>query len=201
MTSYSTGLKYLSIILFFITSLTIDSTTHNLKNLRLLQVALFFTLCADTCLLIFDYYKPGIFFFCIVQTLYIIRHNSIANIDKNKLLIPIILIIVLPSALNKIRPAKVEQGLYLIAIVYSVLLITGLIIALKSTKIIAWGMVFFFLCDINVALSFIFFFYPVYILGVSLNYICGFLIWVFYLPSQLLLTLSGFENENHIKLK
>lgn len=194
-TSYSTGLKYLTIILFFITSLTIDSATHNVRNLRLLQFALFFTLCADTCLLVFDYYKPGIFFFCIVQTLYIIRHNNIANIDKNKLLIPIILIIVLPIALSKIRPVKVEQGLYLIAIVYSVLLITGLIIALNSTRTIAWGMTFFFLCDTNVALSFIFSVYPVYLLGIPLDYICGFLVWVFYLPSQLLLTLSGFENE------
>jgi hypothetical protein len=107
--------------------------------------------------------------------------------------------IVLPFILDFMIPEKIDSGLFKIAIVYAVLLTTSLLVALKSEGLIAYALILFFLCDINVALSNIFQVYPVYIRGMSLAFITGFLVWIFYLPSQLFLTLSGFKHHDMLK--
>lgn len=190
---YSITLKYSSIVIFFITSLLIGKKGYNLNDTRLLQGALFFTLCADTCMLILKYFKLGVFFFCIVQILYITRHVLLFNIRKSKFSISLILLIIFPLILYIIRPEKIDPQLFNIAIIYAILLITSLLVALKSKRLIAYGMILFFLCDINVGLSNILGIYPIYIGNVSLQFITSFYVWIFYLPSQLFLTLSGFR--------
>jgi hypothetical protein len=62
----------------------------------------------------------------------------------------------------------------------------------KSKHMIVFGMVLFLLCDTCVALSNITVIFPLsgYKMT-SLHTISSLLIWVFYLPSQLLLSLSG----------
>jgi len=122
------------------------------------------------------------------------------NINKDILFIPGILVVILPISLNFIKPEKIDSGLFKIAIIYSVLLITSLLIALKSEGLIPYALVLFFLCDINVALSHIFEAYPMSIGNIELSFITGFLVWIFYLPSQLLLTLSGFKNYSIAKI-
>lgn len=52
-----------------------------------------------------------------------------------------------------------------------------------NRNMVIWGMILFALCDINVALTRI----------KSLNEISFSLIWIFYLPSQVLLSLSGYK--------
>lgn len=195
---YSILLKYISILIFFLTSLLIGKKGHSLTDTHLLQSALLFTLCADTCLLILNYFKLGIFFFCIVQILYIIRHTFLyhINIRKDKLFIYLILIVILSFILNIILPETVDSQLYKVAIVYAILLTTSLLFALRYKGLIAYGLILFFLCDINVALSYLIHSYSIYIFHIPLRFITSFLVWIFYFPSQLLLTLSGFKNFN-----
>lgn len=194
---YSVVLKYGSIIIFFLTSTMIDKSSNPI-SIFFLRVALFFTLCADTCLLILGYYKLGVCFFIIVQTTYIIRHSYLSRMNKKLLLIPAIIIFALPMILNQIKPEKLDTSLFNLGIIYGILLIASVLVAQKNSKIIAWGMIFFFLCDINVALSYICEAYPITFLNIPLEYLFNFLVWVFYLPSQLLLTLSGIEKEGII---
>lgn len=189
----STLLKYMSIVIFFITSLFIGEYGHNLVDTRLLQVALFFTLCADTCLLIFNYFKLGVFFFCIVQTVYIIRHSILLRLKISKSIFIFFLAIAIPFILAPFKPIRIDGGLIIMTTIYAILLTTSLIVALKADGLIAYGLIFFYLCDINVALSTILIAYPMFIGGTSLAYPARLLVWIFYLPSQLFLTLSGFK--------
>ena len=195
---YSILLKYISILIFFLTSLLIGKKGNSLIDTRLLKSALFFTLCADTCLLILNYFKLGIFFFCIVQILYIIRHKLLYHLDIriDNLFIYIILLIILSLILNIILPETVDSQLYKIAIIYAILLTTSLLVALRCKGLIACGLILFFLCDINVALSYLIHSYSIYIFDIPLRFITSFLVWIFYFPSQLLLALSGFKNFN-----
>ncbi|QGU96321.1 hypothetical protein GOM49_15545 [Clostridium bovifaecis] len=189
---YSIILKYGSIIIFFFASILINNSDDSM-NILFLRAALFFTLCADTCLLILGYYKLGVCFFIVVQTIYIIRHSYLSKINKKLLLIPACIIFILPILLSQLKPHEIDASLFNLGTIYGILLITSVLVAQKNSKIIAWGMIFFFLCDINVALSYVYETYPIAILNISLEYLFNFLVWTFYLPSQLLLTLSGIE--------
>lgn len=193
-TSLSIYLKYGTVFIFFLTSLFINNQS-NLPNLLLLRIALFFTLCADTCLLIVNHYSLGIVFFIIVQTIYIVRHSIIGKINIKLLLIPVAIIFISPvfiSIVSMYLP-KIDATLIQLGIIYGTVLITGLLVAQKCPKIISYAMILFFLCDINVALSYVLYFYPIYVLNISMDCITNFLIWTFYFPSQLLLTLSGMD--------
>lgn len=188
--SYSVILKYICIIIFFLVSLLIDKR-QNAKSTLLLRIALFFTLCADTCLLILKYYKLGIILFSIVQITYIIRHVYISKINKNLLLIPLACIFILSVLLNRIRSLEIDIQLFNLSIIYGIILITSVLVAQKNSRIIALGMLLFLLCDLCVGLSYIFNAYPATIFNISAEYLLKTLIWIFYLPSQFLLTLSG----------
>lgn len=193
-TSLSIHLKYGTVFIFFLTSLFIKNQS-NLQDIILLRIALFFTLCADTCLLIINHYSLGIVFFIIVQTIYIVRHSIISKINIKLLLIPVSIIFVSPVFISIVSNTlqKIDAMLIQLGIIYGTVLITGLLIAQKCHNIISYAMILFFLCDINVALSYVLYFYPIYVLNIPMDYITNFLIWTFYFPSQLLLTLSGMD--------
>ncbi|NLC03333.1 MAG: hypothetical protein GX787_03515 [Tissierellia bacterium] len=58
-----------------------------------------------------------------------------------------------------------------------------------NKHMIAFGMVLFLLCDASIAIS-----YVLRSLNIlNLSYLFSNLIWIFYLPSQVLLSLSGYE--------
>src|SRR5699024_1089336 len=94
--------------------------------------------------------------------------------------------------------------IYVVGFYYTIALITSVIKAIKICKydyypapnkhMIAWGMIFFLLCDINVGLANV-----QKVISISPGLLKRFLdssyllIWLFYLPSQVLLTLSGYK--------
>lgn len=188
-------LKYISIIFCFLITLALGENCLDKKDISLLQIGLFITVFADLFLLILDYYILGITLFCFVQIIYYIRYKGYKDsFTIVRFIIIFLFIMTVYFILNKFI-IKIDFILA-IAFFYSICLMTSTIEAIKAFKnnlypypnnyMILWGMIFFFLCDINVAISNLTreFFVPLYNISILL-------IWFFYLPSQILLSISG----------
>ncbi len=193
---YSLRLKFSTIVLCFIITLLIDSHGYSKEDKLLVQLARFFTLIADYFLIISSNFTMGIFFFSLVQITYIIRHSKMENKKYKNLIFFIIALTIALMILLNIKIASIEKDLLVLALIYASLLTTSLYCAVSTifrgknyknnSWIIALGMFLFFMCDLNVGL------YNIVGEG-NIKFFLGFLIWIFYLPSQLLLTLSGFK--------
>lgn len=201
-------LKYVSVLLCFIMVLLIGNSGRDKKDTKLLQLAFCFTVIADFFMVILDYNTIGVFLFCFVQATYIVRHSRGAK-KKCRLGTIIICIILIASVvklvisnLNIINVSQdgISEKLIIIGSVYLFLLCCSLSTAWKtingqfypkySSFFIAIGMTMFFLCDINVGISVIT--NDIIVNGAQLGRVSRFLVWVFYLPSQVLLALSGY---------
>jgi len=200
--STTLNIKYLIIIICLIISLTIGEDGHNKTDLTLVQIARFFTLIADYYLVILDNYTLGVFFFCLVQITYIIRHSLMENKKYRNLIFLSVTLIIVIFLFKKVRLTSFEEKLLFLAFIYAALLISSIYVAIRTIKsskypkksalLIAIGMSLFFMCDLNVAI-----FNLAETMSINLfkdeyiRFYSGFLIWLFYAPSQLLLTLSG----------
>jgi hypothetical protein len=182
-------LKYSTILLCFVLSLFIGNEYINKTDLLLLQAGRFFTLLADLFLVLSGNLFLGVLFFIIVQYSYLFRLLD----KKSSKIISIILSLFLMPIFLVFSYRLSDISLFIIALYYGLLLLTNLILASikhKHHHLIFWGMLLFCLCDINVAL---------YNLSSNFNLNTlsfipfSFLIWLFYFPSQILLTLSGFK--------
>lgn len=187
-------LKYISILLCFILSLFIGDRGNDKRDTRLLQGALFFTAIADFKLVILKNFISGISAFCIVQIIYTIRHSRNIILSKRNIVLFLIEGII---ALGLVIMLNIhfyeEKALYIIVCIYSILLVNSVFMAFGTIKrgfyskinsyFIIIGMILFLLCDINVGL---------YHIG-KIQHISGILVWFFYLPSQLILSLSGYK--------
>ena len=197
---YSIVAKYLSILLCFIMTIMIGKNGHDIVDTRLLQSGFFLTACADYCLLLSNKFIVGVIIFCIVQTIYIFRYTrDLTSRSKIFWAISIIYIILSITLLTVFNTQNFDLRLSLICLFYGCLIIVSLITAVRTLKanyfplyssvMICIGMILFLMCDINVVLFNIF--------EENGNYaarMCGFLIWVFYLPAQVLLALSGYKD-------
>lgn len=187
---YSGTLKYFSIILCFLNTLFIGKTGHDIIDTRLLQSAMLMTLIADCFLLVTQNFTPGIFIFCLIQIIYIKRHSRYAKFNY-KLFLLTALVLVIFSIIIKPALINVIPLFLTLGTIYAILSGFSILTALSTLKCklypkktaipIILGLCLLFICDINVAL---FNFNPD-------NNISGFLMWFFYLPSQLLLSKSG----------
>ncbi|APU60055.1 putative membrane protein [Clostridium botulinum] len=203
---YSTNIKFVSIVICFVITLFIGKNIYDKKDLFILRLALFFTVLADFNMLILEKFKLGILFFIIVQSLYIIRHGRFKDVNgkvrfKYKDIYLFVFYLFLFIILKRLSLFSKESTLLSMAFIYALLLIHSLIRAYgtfnnnffgkKTCKIISIGITLFFLCDLNVAFSNISF----YLLSIkhveNLENVFLPLIWFFYLPSQILLSLSG----------
>ncbi|APR02052.1 putative membrane protein [Clostridium botulinum] len=203
---YSTNIKFVSIVICFVITLFIGKNIYDKKDLFILRMALFFTVLADFNMLILEKFKLGILFFIIVQSLYIIRHGRFKDVNgkvrfKYKDIYLFVFYLFLFIILKRLSLFSKESTLLSMAFIYALLLIHSLIRAYgtfnnnffgkKTCKIISIGITLFFLCDLNVAFSNISF----YLLSIkhveNLGNVFLPLIWFFYLPSQILLSLSG----------
>lgn len=187
-------LKYTTILLCFTISLLISGDGVSINDKKILNLALFFTTLADLFLVILNILSLGLIFFMLVQLTYIKRHLKDLKLS-NKLILAIFSVyILLLASLYPIKPNYINSPLFFLGITYGVLLITSLLIAFNALKkgiypkensiLIAIGMFLFFMCDLNVGLM---------NLLSSYNFYIAFLIWFFYFPSQLLLSLSGYS--------
>mgnify|MGYP000844872188 CR=1 FL=1 len=192
----SDRLKYLSMILVLMISLFTGDDALNVKDLQLLQTGLFITLIADLFLLILGrHYILGILLFSVVQIIYSSRYgftNLKMNI-RNFIVIFSSLFIVYFVVDKLIFKLDFIWGMGLF---YGICLLNSVIKAAKAYRdrllpkpnghMILIGMVLFLLCDINVAL------YNILNEGLFYN-ISSISMWLFYLPSQVLLSLSGYK--------
>ncbi|WP_343768273.1 lysoplasmalogenase family protein [Clostridium malenominatum] len=195
-------IKYLSIVLCFSLSFLTREKYLNKKDILLLRLGLFFTVLADLALVVLHYFTLGVVFFCIVQIVYCHRYENEKSIHLLKRFFIIFLFILL-TYLN-INLFFIEIDFLLpISLFYSICLITSMLKAIKAYRnkvypkgnriLIFWGMLFFLLCDINVALYNM---EKVINLPKNLELVANstsyLLIWYFYLPSQVMISLSGY---------
>lgn len=158
----SAFIKYFTIILIFLFSLY--------SKIKIFKITLFLTLICDYLLLFTNYYFAGVFLFSIVQIIYLYYQFEIKKRQKY-------ILSILPLPLLSI-------GLF-----YAILIATNLILSVinyrknNCTKNVFFllGIILFALCDISTALFNLF-----EILFLSQ------IIWIFYIPSQLLLVISSF---------
>lgn len=205
----SNTLKFLSMILVFIISAITGKDALSKKNHSLLNLGLFITIFADVFLLLLHkYYILGVGLFSIVQILYSVRYSG----NSSKIIFPkfislfVILLFIYFIMDNFI--VKVDF-LTVISLFYAICILSSTYMAIRvyrhklwpelNSEIIFIAMILFLFCDINVAL------YNVLDpMSISNNFIVllrdiSFVaMWLFYLPSQVLLALSGYK-ESYLK--
>nr|WP_280514176.1 lysoplasmalogenase family protein [Clostridium fungisolvens] len=193
-------IKYCYILLCFFLSMLIEDNCYDTRDKRLLQTALFLTTIADFFFIILESPELGIFMFIFVQISYIVRHSRTINLNATTIKILVLLSSAMLFLGIFLKPKNIDTKLYYLALLYGTILINSFILAFStlrsrfyykhSSLMIALGIALFFMCDINVGL------YPLiteYYNIDSLSMTIYFLIWFFYLPSQLLLALSGYR--------
>lgn len=168
----STYIKYLGIILCFIFAI------YSEKKVK--KIAMFFTLVSDLFLLVLNrYYEIGLISFIIVQLTYFYFLGNINKAYFNMFLYIRGLIIILGSILLVIFNSFTLLN-ELVLIYFTNLLLNTLEAWLSNNKTLAIGLSLFVCCDICVGL---------YNINAA-NNIAAFLMWFFYLPSQVLIVLS-----------
>lgn len=181
---YPTGIiKYLSICLCFLWSLSLLR-----QKQWLIPAAMAFTLLADTFLLLLDqYYLLGVAAFCIVQTLYAIR---LFDGSSHRWLMARLAVFGL--VLIGLKLARLLDPLTAAA-AYSFTQLTLSVLqswVAKSPKALAAGLTLFWCCDACVGLHNILAYLPNFPLP-QLIRAATFCMWLFYLPAQVLIVLSG----------
>lgn len=192
----SDKLKFLSMILIFIISLLAKKDALNHKDLHLLQIGLFITVIADLFLLVLNnHYILGISLFSIVQIIYIIRYKcgDIKFIIR-KFIVIFISLLIIYFMINKL--VIKFDFIWIMGVFYAYCLTSSVVEAFKVYRykrypkpnryMILIGMILFLLCDINVAI------YNIFNEGLLYS-ISSVSMWLFYLPSQVLLSLSGYD--------
>lgn len=170
-------IKYLGIILCFIFSL--------LNKNYIISLAQLFTLIADYFLLVIDkYYVIGLISFIIVQLIYMC-FLYINNI-KIYVYLRILLILIVLSFTNKF------PILYTLVLSYFLLLVMNTICSCSNRKLIilSIGLSLFICCDVCVGL------HNILDRG-TLYEIVTMSMWIFYLPSQVLISIGGSQNVNN----
>lgn len=212
----SAGLKFTGILLCFLFTLLLYSRRQAGMDIFLLRGALLFTVVSDLFLLILDYYFYGMVFFCVVQLLYMLRLNRWRKEQGRGIriwillvrnLLPALLIIGIFARLNS-KP----DGLLCVSAIY----FTGIVLntadavliqrrsRIKRQGLYAAGMMLFLLCDINVGLFNMGDFTVIRGSWFGRLYeFAAIAMWMFYLPAQVGISLSGIEIkiDNHKKEK
>ncbi len=205
----SNKLKFIMILICFCYVLFIKNTTDK-DILNFMRLASLFTVVSDLNLLLLDHYFYGVVSFVIVQQLYGLRidaadHKNIIMRSKAKvvrtLLIRLVWQIILTMVVcSVLYIAGVNLNALLFAsMIYFISIVTNVIRSLKtlmihrqiSNLLFALGMVLFLLCDINVGLFNLVEF--IVIPGDLQHFIVTYssiLMWMFYAPSQILITVS-----------
>ncbi|MGN1373383.1 MAG: lysoplasmalogenase family protein [Candidatus Coproplasma sp.] len=187
-------LKYAGVLLCLAVLVAILFLPDTSRDNAVMVAALFFTAVSDLFILVLDkYYEVGLITFIIVQSLYLYRLYSdrlkkIYITIVARLVIMVALIITM-AVLGKLNLLVAECAIYITMLVTNV--VDAFIICRKSVKdlLFAIGLLLFLGCDICVGLHNL-----GSVMGVGLpNWLLqtvAVAIWAFYLPSQVLITLS-----------
>lgn len=198
-------LKYAGVLLCVALLLTVMFFRNTTRDNAIMLAALFFTAISDLFILVLDkYYEIGLVTFIIVQSLYLYRLYS-DRLKKIYITLAVrlgvmVALIITFAALNMLNLLIAECAIYITMLIANV--VDAFIICKKSLKnvLFAIGLTLFLGCDIcvglrnfgtvlNVAL-------PVWLINTVVV-----AIWAFYLPSQVLITLSVNEGGFRIMQK
>jgi hypothetical protein len=150
---------------------------------RILRLALILTLAADFCFAFIDNPIYGMAAFCSVQMAYCLRYGGIRLCRLLSGLWAVLLTILL---MLDMEPLYIAAALYAIAFICSLSAVFAVWrqYPQPNGRMILWGMLLFACCDICVGLNYLFpgSAYP--------------LLWIFYLPGQALLSVSGIRKSN-----
>jgi len=192
----STPIKYASIILCFLASLTYLVFDKKIDKRLVINIALFLTVIADLFLLVLDnFYAVGVAFFAVAQTAYAVYlHFDKKHIAKTVILRTVLITSLLIFAWEWLG----FSWLVCFVIYYFVNLVVNLgescFFASKTGLTFATGLMLLTLCDICVGLNNI-----TNVSGISLpNWLNDFVdvaMWAFYLPSQVLIAVSIMEKK------
>lgn len=179
-TGGSKWIKYVSIALCLGFSLLLSTKGGE----RLVTAALGFTLAADTFLLLLDTaYAMGVALFCVVQALYFVRIYR-SNGRRSALFARLVLFLTAAAALWKLElltPLNLLAALYFTAFVCN----TVQSLSIKN-GLFSLGLILFLCCDICVGVHNAPELFPEMLRGFA-----DVGMWLFYLPAQVLITLSG----------
>lgn len=174
------GVKYLTIVVCLLAA--VWSARHG--GSRLMAWAMAFTLAADTFLLLLDrWYGAGIVLFCVVQGLYLARIRRACDRTLWALRAGLV-----AAAWVLLNALGMGTALNLLAALYFVNFLVNACqsLTLRSERSFAAGLWLFLLCDVCVGLRN----QPSLLPGLAGAAQAG--MWLFYLPGQVLLVLSGF---------
>ena len=175
-------LKYTGIILCVLMSLLLAWQGGD----KLVAWALALTLGADTFLLLLDrWYLAGILLFYAVQILYLFRLLRVTG--RPMLLGRMVLFAALLGILLKLdafTSVTAAAALYISHFFFNVFQSLGL--RGRDGKLFSWGLLLYFCCDLCVGI-----YNGAALFPGALVQFAGIGMWLFYLPGQVLITLSG----------
>lgn len=187
-------IKYIGIFLCFV------YTNQKYRTDYTLQIAILFTLLADTILVWTPFTIGGVYVFCFAQFMHLIRLTKLPHISLS----------IYAAALSIFFALSIANGLkpiYAIATVYGIELICNIVMTIKNwrmnskhfrTRCAFYGFLAFFCCDFCVGTRFMALdgALPAYIIPTV-----SFLVWVFYYPSQVLIANSSTMEPSRPKRK
>lgn len=185
----ATAFKYLSILLCAVCSQFHRAGRHG----RLIAAAMALTALADLFLLVLDaHYWAGLVCFCAVQVLYALRLHW-GHGGKTPLLWLRILLsggaLLLLWALHILTPITAMTGLYFPQLLCNGLEGLPLCHTGRSWRLFTAGLFLFLCCDICVGL------HNVPLPSAALAAFAQFAMWLFYLPSQVLIVCSAWKGD------
>lgn len=185
-------IKYSSILLCLVASILLIIKKRSICSV-FTSIALLYTCFSDYFLLLShdnDLFIIGIFTFFIAQIFYALMINKRSN--GKRLLLDISLRVTLTVILLIVALSIKLDALTTCALIYFIELLVNFIMSLIHSKenkrylILALGFFLFILCDVNVALN------NLNIEGENLTFAIYFMMWLFYLPSQVILSMNSY---------
>jgi len=184
-------LKFVFIVLCFALALGSYFFCKSKRDWAFLSLGMLFTVIADFFLVMQNNHLPGVATFCFAHIFYIIRGGQFATPKWKRTIY-----VMLPLAVVAIAAFAWASVLLAVAGLYALLFISNIIINTKFCKVnrhlMLSGLILFALCDVNVLLFNI----PQHF-DTVIDFSWAFVfIWVFYVPSQLLIAVSGVKFRN-----
>ena len=196
-------IKFSIIALCFIVAIGSYRFCYSKRDWAFLAAAMGFTLASDYFLVLVHNYRAGVFVFCFVHMIYILRVSD--NWEKSLMKIgATILGGWLAFVIFAFIPAlPILDTLIVFAVVYAALFIQNIVAHIKlyqrdsgfpmvNRRLMLAGMILFALCDIHVLMFNLPRFIPISPAIAAWGYAW---MWVFYAPSQLLLSISAVKWE------
>ena len=176
----SKWIKYASIVLCLGFSVFLSARGGE----KLVTAAMCFTLAADTFLLLLDTaYAAGVALFCAVQALYFVR---IYRLNGCRAALPARLALFLAAA-AALRALDMLSPLNLLAALYFTTFVCNAVQSLSiKNALFSVGLILFLCCDACVGIHNVPELFPA-----GLRSFADVGMWLFYLPAQVLITLSG----------